>query len=284
MSGPDVEVLPELPPTAAVFARALLPAGRRAPAVPTHAVLVPDHRQDADRLARYAAVCGFTLRDRVPPTWLHVLTFPLHLHLLTDPAATLRVPGLVHASNRMRQHRPVSVSEPLDLQVSIGNLRPHRRGALVDLVGQARVGDEVVWDGVSSYLATGAEVAGDFDDSPRPEFLPVIPSALWRLPADLGKRYRAVSSDPNPLHTSRAAARALGFRRPIAHGMWTHARALAAVENRLPDGYEMAVEFTRPIPLPGTVGFVVAREAGGWRATVTNRDGTKPHLLATITV
>jgi len=282
MPTPRLEVLPALPPMASTFARAMLPSVRRPLAIPSHAVLVPGHEQDAERLTRYARVCGFTLRDRVPPTWLHVLTFPLHLHLLTDPAATIRVPGLVHVSNRMRQHRPVSVADPLDLQVSIGNLRPHRRGALVDLIGEARTGDDLVWDGVSTYLATGAEVPGEAGDPPRHEFAPVTPMALWRLPADLGRQYRAVSRDPNPIHTSRVAARALGFARPIAHGMWTHARALAALENRLPATYEVAVEFTKPILLPGTVGFAAARGSHGWQASVTNRDGTKPHLLVAI--
>ena len=152
----------------------------------------------------------------------------------------------------------------------------------LDLLGRALVGEEVVWDGTSTYLANGAEVPGQADDQPRPEFAPVTPSALWRLPAGLGRQYRAVSGDPNPIHTSRVAAKALGFARPIAHGMWTHARVLAALENRLPEVYEVAVEFTKPILLPGTVGFAATRTAEGWRAAVTNRDGTKPYLLATI--
>ncbi|MDQ7992794.1 MAG: MaoC/PaaZ C-terminal domain-containing protein, partial [Propionicimonas sp.] len=281
MAAADLEVLPDLPPMAAAFARALVPAPRRPAAVAGHAVLVPGHVQDPARLARYARVCGFTLRDTVPPTWLHVLAFPLHLHLLTDPATTLRLPGLVHASNRMRQLRPVAVGERLDLQVGIGNLRPHRRGALVDLTAGASVADEPVWEGVSTYLAAGAELAGTAEGLPREEFTAVTPTALWRLPAGLGRQYREVSGDPNPIHTSRLAAKAFGFARPIVHGMWTHARALAALENRLPASYGVAAEFTRPILLPGTVGFSAVATPGGWRAAVTSRDGSRPHLLIT---
>lgn len=278
-----VHVLPEIPPITAAFARSLLPSPKRPAAVADHVVLVPGLTQDAGRLAGYARVCGFTLRDVVPPTWLHVLAFPLQIRLLTDPATTLRLPGLVHVSNRMRQYRRVGVGELLDLQVGIGNLRPHRRGALVDLTSEALVGDELVWDGVSTYLAPGAEVEGTADATSRPEFAPVTPTALWRLPSDLGRRYRAVSGDPNPIHTSRVAAKAFGFARPIAHGMWTHARLLAALENRLPESYEVAVEFTKPILLPGTVGFRASARPDGWEASVTNREGSKPHLLAAIT-
>lgn len=277
-----LEVLPALPAVGATFARALIPGPKRPPALPDHAVLVAGHHQDPARFAGYSRVCGFTLRDHVPPTWLHVLTFPLHLHLLTDPAATLRVPGLVHVSNTMRLHRPVSVTEPLDLLVRTGNLRPHRRGAQLDMVGEIRVGEELVWEGLSTYLAAGATLPGTPEDPARTDFEPAVPLGLWRLPADLGRRYRAVSDDPNPIHTSRIAARAFGFPRPIAHGMWTHARALAALENRLPPGYRVEVDFRRPLPLPATVGFSASARPDGWDAAVTTRDGAKPYLLVRI--
>lgn len=279
----DDEVLPELPAMGPAFARALLPR-RGTAAVPEQGVVVAGHPQDTGRLARYARVCGYTLRDAVPPTWLHVLTFPLQVHLLASPASTFRLAGMVHVSNRMRLYRPVSLTERLDLTVRAGNLRSHRRGALVDLVGEVRVGDELVWDGVSTYLASGASVPGEPEETARTPFGPVTPTALWRLPADLGRQYRAASGDPNPIHTSRVAARVLGFARPIIHGMWTHARALAALDGRLPDSYAVGVDFTRPILLPATVGFAAGDRPGGWDVAVTTRDGSKPHLLAAIDV
>ena len=280
--GDELEVLPGLPGTGAAFARSLASLPGRPPALAAQSVMVAGHRQDRTRLAGYLRVCGFRLRDEVPPTWLHVLAFPLHLHLLTDPATTLRLPGLIHVANSMQSLRPVSGDEPLDIVVRATDLRPHRRGAQFDLHSQVRVDDEPVWQGTSTYLATGVSVPGEPPESGRNEFDPVTPRALWRLPAGLGRQYRAVSGDPNPIHTSRLAARAFGFPRPIAHGMWTHARVLAALENRLPPAYRVAVEFTKPIPLPGTVGFAAVREGEAWQAAVTTRDGARPHLLAAI--
>ena len=289
-------VLPELPGMTAAFWQGVLPKRPRPPAVTSKEFVVPGHSQDLDALARYARVCGFTLRDAVPPTWLHVLTFPLHIRLLADPATTLPLAGLVHASNRMRLHRPVLLTEQLELRCGIGNLRPHRRGTLLDLTGRIHIGDDLVWEGVSTYLARGGTTIGGRDEgsSPTPSTLrralgsstpetgAAVPHALWRLPADLGRRYRDVSGDPNPIHTSPLAAKAFGFPRPIIHGMWTHARVLAALENRLPAAYEVEVQFTKPILLPGTVGFAAQPREGGWDAAVTNREGSKPHLLAEI--
>lgn len=302
-------VLPELPPMGTAFWRGVAPTLRRPPAVAAQQVIVPGYTPGVGRLARYARVCGFTLRDALPLTWLHVLTFPLHIHLLADPATTLPLAGLVHVSNRMTLHRPVLLTEQLEISAAIGNLRPHRRGALVDLTGKVHVGDDLVWKGVSTYLARGVEVnQGTIPEPvegllrPGPDHQQAasatrrpfdrlgvnqaqgsfVPTAYWRLPADLGRRYRDVAGDPNPIHTSRLAAKAFGFPRPIIHGMWTHARLLAALENRLPPAYEVSVEFTKPILLPSTVGFAATPHDNGWDAAVTTRDGSKPHLLARI--
>lgn len=264
------------------FAHALLPSRSHTARIPAHAAVVQDWTPDPARLAEYSRVCGFTLRSTVPPTWLHVLTFPLHVHLLGDRASSVRLVGAVHVSNEMTLHRPVGATERLTLEVRADHLRPHAKGALVDLVGQIRVDDEVVWDGVSTYLARGVEVAGEPAQVPHLGFEPGTPQGRWRLPADLGRRYRSVSHDPNPIHTSRVMARAFGFPRPVIHGMWTHARALAALEQRLPESYTVRVGFAKPLLLPGTVGFRAYEDDDVLHAAVTSRDGARPYMVMEI--
>ncbi len=273
-----LEELDELPAMGASFARALLPRRDGEVRIPEHAVSVRDHEQDIGRLADYVRVCGYTLRDHVPATWIHVLTFPLHVHLLGDPRSAVRLLGAVHVSNSMTLRRPVGVTERLTLTVRVENLRPHRRGALVDLVGEAGVGDETVWEGVSTYLASGLVVPGEPEEPAREPYSGGEPMARWHLPSTLGRQYRRVSGDPNPIHTSRLAARAFGFARPIIHGMWTHARALAALDGRLPDAWTANVAFARPILLPSVVGLTATPAAGGYRAAVTTVDGATPYL------
>lgn len=279
----EERVLDAPPAMGPAFARALVPGRSRAARLPDYVAVLGQQRQDLDRLAAYSRVCGFTLRDAVPPTWLHVLTFPLHVHLLGAPESSVKLVGAVHVSNAMTLHRPVFADEALELRVHASNLRAHRRGALVDLVGSARIDGETVWDGISTYLVTGATHPGPPEDTPRRPFEPASPQARWRLPADLGRQYRQVSHDPNPIHTSRVAARAFGFARPLIHGMWTHARSLAALEGRLPDAYRTSVSFVRPILLPGTVGFVSRPVNDGHDVAVTSRDGAKAHLLMDVT-
>lgn len=278
-----IELLSGPPRLAPAFARSLLPRrSRREAGIPTRSAVIAHYRQDPSRLAAYNRLTGFTLRDEVPPTWLHVLTFPLHIHLLSDRESSIRLVGAVHVSNRMALRRAVSVGEALTLEVHLDSLRPHARGALVDLIGQVRVDGETVWDGVSTYLAQGVAVRGEPAVVERAPFESATPHALWELPRDLGRRYREVSRDPNPIHTSRIASRAFGFEGPIVHGMWTHARALAALEQRLPAAYSVDVSFTKPITLPAKVGLVTKSTRDGYGAAVTDLKGAKPYLLMNV--
>ena len=75
-------------------------------------------------------------------------------------------------------------------------------------------------------------------------------------------------------------AKLLGFPRTIAHGMWTKARCLAALQNRLPGAFAVAARFRTPVLLPSTVTFGSAEDddAGTIRFAVrAARDGA-PHL------
>ncbi|WNM25856.1 MaoC/PaaZ C-terminal domain-containing protein [Demequina capsici] len=277
-----VHTLEAPPAMGPAFLRALIPSRSHEARLPHHTDVVSEWRPELAALAAYTRVCGFTLRSTVPTTWLHVLTFPLHVDLLGSGDSSVRLVGAVHVSNEMTLHRPVRSTERLTLSVRAESLRAHSKGALVDLVAQVRANDEVVWDGTSTYLARGVVAAGPAVEVPRLAFEPHDPLARWRLGADLGRRYRAVSHDPNPIHTSRVMARAFGFPRPVIHGMWTHARALAALEARLPDAYTVRVAFTRPLTLPGTAGFWSHETKEGFRAAVTTSDGTRPYMLMEI--
>lgn len=249
--------------------------------LPDRTVMLHDHRQRVDEMAEYCRVTGFSVRDEVPASWLHVQTFGLQAALLAEDDFPFPLAGLVHVTNSMTLHRPVSVAEELQLSVRAEGLRPHAKGAVFDVIGEVRVGDELVWQGSSNYLATGAKVAGDVGESVRLAAPEVMPSQQWRLPPDLGRQYAAVSGDSNPIHLYPATARLFGFPRPIIHGMWTHARALAAL-GTLPDAYTVRVQFAKPILLPGKVGFAAQRAGSGWRFAVVNREG-KPHLVGELT-
>lgn len=246
---------------------------------------------DLGRLAEYCRVCGFGLRDTLPPTYPHVLAFPLQLVLMADRAFPLRLPGLVHLRNRIVVHRPIRLGEVLDIAVRAERLAGHPKGAQVDLVAEIGVAGERVWSGRSTYLARGVPGGGvgtppvpAEEDGPEPAPGDRV-AAVWRVPADAGRRYAAVSGDVNPIHLTPPAAKAFGFPRAIAHGMWTAARALAALAGRSPDVLVYDAAFRRPVLLPSTVELWTAPAGEGWDLAVRSRrrEGSRAdHLLATV--
>lgn len=260
--------------------------------LPDREVVVGDVGIDTDHLAAYNRVCGFRLRDVLPPTYVHVLSFPLQVELMADRAFPFPLPGLVHVANRIEVHRPATVADRLELRVRAADLRPHAKGRQFDLRTEAVVDGEVVWSGTSTYLKRGGS-NDDAQDS-EPLLAPPAPedaTATWRVAADTGRRYGAVSGDRNPIHLYPVTARLFGFPRPIAHGMWTKARCLAALEDRIPDACTVEVAFKKPLLLPGKVAFAAAERPArrgrrpapaGWAFAVYDRKGA-PHVTGAAT-
>jgi acyl dehydratase len=234
---------------------------------------------DLAHLAAYDRVCGFRLTDTFPVTYPHVLAFPLAMRLMTAPDFPLPLIGLVHVANRITVHRPIPSGAALDLAVRATGLRDHPRGRQFDVIATAAIGDTEVWRGVSTYLRLGPRAAASAPPGETPPAT-VGDGNLWRVPERVGADYAAVSGDRNPIHTSRLGARLFGFPRPIAHGMWSEARALAALEGRLPDAFTVDVAFKKPLLLPARATFTAAPVAGGWTFALTSRH---PHLTGTVT-
>jgi acyl dehydratase len=245
--------LNSLPALAPMFARAgasLVPGASRLPFVaggggdvPDLTLTLDDVPVDRGRLAADDRVCGYPLSDAVPATYIHILAFPLQLSLMTDASFPLPAIGLVHIANEITRHRVVHVGERLPLRVWATPLEPHPIGRQFSLCSQARVGDELVWEERATNLRRGGggerrgdrpggsggrRAAGSDGELPA--------TATWNLPGDLGRRYASVSGDFNPIHVHPLTARLFGFQTAIAHGMWTKARCLAALDPRLGDG------------------------------------------------
>jgi acyl dehydratase len=261
--------------------------GGGSPDVPPLTFALNDIAVDRDRLAAYDRVCGFSLGDTLPPTYPHMLAFPLHLALMTDGSFPFGAIGLVHIENSITARRPILADELLSIRVWATALEPHPRGRQFTIRTEVSVGDEVVWDEASTNLkrggGSGAAERGERSSSGREE---LSTTATWRLPGDLGRRYGAVSGDLNPIHVHPLTARLFGFPTAIAHGMWTKARCLAALESQLLDAYTVEASFKRPILLPATVAFGETgsvTEPGGLRFGVWDASKGTPHLQGHVT-
>jgi len=287
-------VLTESPSLGSLYVRAALPALPGADLVPALRKPVsdslPDTRLelqgvgfDLGHVSRYREVCGFPQAAAIPPTYPHVLAFPLHLALMTAQEFPLAVLGAVHIENTIDQLRPLHPDDLFDLSVQATQLGPHPRGRTVTLLSEASVDGELVWRDVSVFLSRGrssGERSGPVAEVPADA--PAGP-IRWSLDGGLGRRYAAVSGDRNPIHLSRVTAKAFGFPTQIAHGMWTKARVLAALAPRLPAAFAVTVSFRKPVRLPSTVSLGARGREGNIDFGLTSVSTGEPHLLGRLT-
>lgn len=273
------------PPLAAQYLKAAVTGAlHRGDALPASSYSLAAQSIDPDHLAGYQRVCGFPVTDVLPPTYLHVLAFPLSMALMNEPAFPFPLVGLVHVANEITVRRPVRAGESVAFQVRAADLRDHAAGRQFDVRATASVDGEPVWDGRSTYLRRGKPPAGaDRKDRPRearPE--PRGAQAQVRVPDDIGRRYAAVSGDRNPIHLHSLTAKAFGFPSAIAHGMWLKARTLAALQGRLPDAFTAQVSFKLPVLLPATIAIAAEQGDDGWSLDVRSAKSGKPHLSGTV--
>jgi len=276
---------PSILPLYARAAAPMIPGASLLPFVPGRGSDVPEIElelagltPDPAKVAAYAQVCGFALRDHLPPTYPHVLAFPLHLAVMADGGFPFGAVGLVHVENSIVQHRRIGIGEELTIKVKPTKLRPHSKGRTFGLLTKVKSGNRIVWESTSTMLRREGD---DGDSAAKPaadETSPLQATGEWRLGGDLGRRYAAVSGDRNPIHMHALTAKPLGFPRAIAHGMWTKARCLAALESRLPDAFGVEVRFRKPILLPGRVEFASAADGGEIDFAVRDAKRGTPHL------
>ena len=253
-----------------------------APVLPKERLVRSAVELSATGIAGYGRACGFRHEQGVPLSYPHVLAFPLHLMLLTRPSFPYPASGMVHLANRIRQHRRLHPGQALRIEVYAERWVAHPKGQALSIATRAYSADTLVWESDSLYLRRDVknplgEPWGEALELPEEGLLR---TQRWVLPADLGRRFARVSGDFNPIHTSVIGAKIFGFRRAIAHGMWTLGRALAAQQP--PGGLDQAeahCDFKLPIYLPGQVALWSHPVTGPRRAfEVRNAAGDKPRM------
>lgn len=278
----NTQVLRELPSMPALLGRVALKnatynAGDPLPAL---SVEVRDQKIDVSHLKSYNELCGFRGGDLVPPTYMHLLTFPLVLKLATAPEFPLKAVGQIHLRNQFVLHRVIATDGTLLLRAQTGNSWLTSSGLEWEMKLSAWADGELLWSGVSTYLnrcTTGIR-------HQRPErHTPVGEAQFWEIPSYIGRRYAWVSRDYNPIHVAGITARMFGFRHAIAHGLWCKARCLAALRERIPDsGYSVDVRFFRPVFLPSEVAFHQKVEPEELHFSLFSRSGKHAHLAGVV--
>jgi len=205
------------------------------------------------QLARYRKVCGDRDSAELPITYPHVMATPLHLAMIACEAFPVSLLGVVHTRNRIVQHRPLHVDDAGQIHAWLEGHRETARGQELDLQTQVRVGGQTVWSETSTFLARRqgrSRVAAREAALPSLEVPPRqdVTTSSFIVGPDVGRQYARVSGDFNPIHIADVAARFFGFKRAIAHGMWSLARCAAEIGGTVfSSPCTLDVAFKRPI-------------------------------------
>jgi len=154
---------PSILPLYARAALPMIPGASLLPFVPGGGGEIPDgldlelagvKAEPAD-VAAYAKVCGFALRDTLPPTYPHMLAFPLHMAVMSDGSFPFGAVGLVHVKNSITQKRPIGIDEEMTIRVRPTKLQRHPKGKTFSLETEVLVDGKVVWESTSTMLRRG---------------------------------------------------------------------------------------------------------------------------------
>ena len=296
--------LPKMHTTYANVIKSLLPHGdKKATTLPASIYTVDKLVIDQNNLREYRQICGFISDGRVPATYFAVLSQTLQMNMMAKPDFPFAMLGLVHLENSVTQHRVIFDTETVSMAVRLDNLRAHDKGQQFDFVTTVKIGDELIWEGVSTYLSrqkkSQDERAADREAraaqkaagkvapiaTPKPEAVADGVHEEIRVAEDIGRRYAFVSGDFNLIHLHPLSARAFGFPKAIAHGMWSKARALASLSRHtaLPAAFRVDVAFKLPIFLPSTVELISDAPCQlGIEFGIYAKDNDRPHLTGSV--
>lgn len=280
------EVLPQIPDAGRLYLKALgtltkKPKGE--PALPPLAVRVEDVSADAGHLADYAAICGFEAIEHLPITFPHVMAGALHLHLLTQKRFPFPLLGLVHIRNDIRQHRPLTADTRFSLEARLGEARSVRQGIEFDLTTDAFGDGEALWSETSTMLYRRPPPKSGTTPRPQAPPSPLAEYQSFSVPSDIGRRYAKVGRDYNPIHLTPWAAKLFGFKRHIAHGMWSAARCAAALESELGRAPSaLSIQFKQPLFLPAKVALKFTRGADNLDFSLLSARSDKTHLTGVL--
>ena len=264
MSDKHYDALPKAHTTYANIVKSLLPIGNGGKVsrdqLPQSTYYVDDLHIDQENLDDYRKICGFADDGKVPATYFSVLSQTLQMNMMVKEPFPFAMLGLVHVDNSVTQYRPIGERETVAMSVTFDNLRDHAQGQQFDFVTIVKSEDEVIWEGTSTYLSRSKKPSSkDKKSAPRPVMVkPEVNEgvhSIFEVPEDIGRRYAFVSGDFNLIHLHPLSARAFGFPKAIAHGMWSKAKCLALMGD-LPDAYTTDVSFKLPIFLPAEVELI----------------------------
>lgn len=218
--------------------------------------ILKNYQPDIEQINAYKKICSFSSDPcgTVPISFLQIPFTGLLGRFITSSFFPLNPLGLIHVFQSFDLKRPVTVKETLDLACTLSSMKKTEKGIETDFILKATSRGELVWQGLSTFLLRSRKKNPAKREHPPHQIngLPMETEERLHVPADTGRQYATVSGDYNPYHLFSFPAKLFGFKKAIAHGMWSLASVIARLEQHFNMNGPVRVEayFKRPVFMP----------------------------------
>ncbi|CCK78710.1 MaoC family dehydratase [Desulfobacula toluolica] len=221
----------------------------------TTRMILKNYLPDKQRIKQYRKICAFSEDNRIdiiPISYFQTLFIGLIGRFITSCFFPVNPLGLIHIFQSFEQKRAVTTNEILDLACILSGVRKTPKGIETDFTLEVMSGKTLVWQGVSTFL-TKNRVNKKKPSKKKSDIFLAKKETIF-VPSETGRKYAAVSGDYNPHHLHTLPAKLFGFKRAIAHGMWSLARVTASLDREfgIQDAAMIEAAFKLPIFLPAT--------------------------------
>ncbi len=217
-------------------------------------MILRNYLPDKQRIKKYRTVCAFSedRADTIPISYFQTLFIGLLGRFITSSFFPVNPLGLIQVFQSFEQKRPVTTNEILDLTCILSGIKKTPKGIETDFALEVMSGKDLVWQGVSTFLTKNRVKKKKPSKKKDDTFLEKKETIF--VPSGTGRKYATVSGDYNPHHLHTLPAKLFGFKRAIAHGMWSLARVIASLDRKfgIQDAATIEAAFKLPIFMPAT--------------------------------
>ncbi|WP_299976999.1 MaoC/PaaZ C-terminal domain-containing protein [Desulfobacula sp.] len=224
-------------------------------------IILKNYLPDKELITNYRTVCGFSedRPDIIPISYLQTLFIGLLGKFITSSFFPINPLGLIQIFQSFEQKRSVATHETLDLACTLESIKKTEKGLETGFTLEVISGGQVVWQGTSTFF-TKSHVKKKGVQKKDETIL--TKKETFFVPADTGRKYAVVSGDYNPHHLYTLLAKLFGFKKAIAHGMWSLARVIASLDREfgIRDSATIEAAFKLPIFMPATAALGYERQ------------------------
>jgi acyl dehydratase len=222
-------------------------------------VILKNYLPDKKQIENYRTVCHFSgdRPDTIPISYLQTLFIGLMGKFVTSSFFPVSPMGLIHVFQSFEQKKPVPCDTLLDLSCRLTGIKKTPTGIETGFSLEVSSNGDIVWQGdVLLFTKSPVKIK---KDTKKQQDICLEKKMRIPVPSNTGRKYANVSGDYNPFHLYTVLAKIFGFKRAIAHGMWSLARVTASLEKEFGplDSAHIDAFFKLPIFMPAdtTLGY-----------------------------